>query len=69
MRKPLDFSIAEIEQMQQRTYEKNAETERFSFGISDEIMLEKLRIIKEDYGISLNTFFVKIIAEKLQSLK
>jgi len=64
--KPLDFSIAEIEEMQKRPYEKNAEFERFDFGISDAIILEKLRIIKEDYGIPLNTFFAKIIAEKLK---
>lgn len=67
LQKPLDFSIAEIEEMQKRPYEKNAETERFDFGISDAIVEEKLRNIKEDYGIALNTFFVKIIAEKLQS--
>ena len=65
--KPLDFSIAEIEEMQKRPYEKNAEFERFDFGISDAIMLEQLRMIKEDYGIPLNSFFTKIIAEKLQS--
>ena len=65
LRKPLNFSIAEIEQMQIRKYEKNTEFEIFEFGISDAIMQEKLRMIKDDYGISLNKFFVKIIAEKL----
>ena len=67
LEKPLDFSITEIEEMQKRPYKTNVQYERFDFGISDAIVLEKLRIIKDDYGISLNTFFVKIIAEKLKN--
>ena len=66
LQQPLNFSIAEIEEMRQRPYEKNVETERFDFGISDTIAMEQLRIIKEEYGIALNTFFVRIISEKLQ---
>ena len=68
LRKPLGLSIAEIEQMQKRPYEKNAEFEKFEFGISDAILQEKLRIIKEDYGIPLSSFFVQTIAEKLKDL-
>ena len=61
------LSITEIEQMQKRPYEKNAEYDRFEFGISDAILQEKLRIIKEDYGIPLSSFFVQTIAEKLKA--
>lgn len=64
---PLDFSIAEIESLQKRPYKKGARTERFDCGISDAIVLEKLRIIKEDYGIPLNTFFVYAIQKKLNA--
>ena len=67
LRCPLNFSITEIEEMQKRPYEKDAEFERFDFGITDAIAQEQLRMIKEDYGIAQNTFFVKTIAEKLQS--
>ena len=65
LRKPLDFSIAEIER--KRTHESGKD-ERFDFGISDAIVLEKLRIIREDYGVPLNYFFVRTIAEKLTEL-
>lgn len=65
LQKPLDFSIAEIEELNQRKYERNAEFESLYFGISDTILQEKLRIIKEEYGIPLSRFFVHIIAEKL----
>ena len=68
LRKPLGLSIAEIEEMQKRPYEKNAEFESYSFSINDAILQEKLRIIKEDYGIPLNRFFVQTIAEKLEEL-
>ena len=66
LRNPLDFSIAEIEDMQSNKREKNAEFEQYMFGISDTIMQEKLRIIKEDYNIPLSRFFVRVIAEKLE---
>ena len=66
LHKPLDFSIAEIEDMQSRTHEKNSEFEIFEFRISDTIIQEKLRIIKEECGISLSRFFVHVIAEKLK---
>ena len=52
--------------MQSNKREKNAESEQYEFGISDTIMQEKLRIIKEDYKIPLSRFFVRVIAEKLE---
>ena len=67
MRNPIDYSVEEIEQMQQRRHDKNAEFEVFEFGISDAIIQEQLRIIKEDYGIPLSKFFEHIIAEKLKA--
>jgi len=65
LQKPLDFSIAEIEQ--KRPHD-SGKFERFDFGISDAIVQEQLRLIPEDYGVSLNWFFVKTIAEKLTEL-
>ena len=63
--KRFDFSIAEIEQ--KRPHD-SGKYERFDFGISDAIVQEQLRLIPEDYGVSLNWFFVKTIAEKLTEL-
>ena len=66
LQKPYDFSIAEIEQ--KKKYGKGSDYEEFYFGISDEIAIEKLHTIREQYGISLNYFFVKTITEKLTEL-
>ena len=66
LQKPFDFSIAEIEQ--KKTNNKGSDYAEFYFGISDSICQEKIRSIKEQYGISRNYFFVKTITEKLSEL-
>ena len=65
LREPLNSSIAEIDRKRSHEYGTDVS---FYFGISDTITLEKLKIIREDYGISLNYFFAKTIAEKLEEL-
>lgn len=66
LQKPLDVSIAETKC--KRSYRAGSKYEYFYFGISDAIVQEKLRIIVEEYGISLNHFFTQTISGKLKGL-
>ena len=66
LQKPIGSSVAEMKG--KRTYRAGSKYEYFYFGISDAIVQEKLRLIVEEYGVSLNYFFTQTIAEKLQGL-
>ena len=41
---------------------------RMGFVTADAELIRKLDILSNEYGVSLNSFFTKIIAEKLQKL-
>ena len=41
---------------------------RMGFVTADAELIRKLDVLSNEYGVSLNSFFTKIIAEKLQKL-